>query len=440
MTMLRDRIRQLLRVSLYRNAAYLMLTSGVNSLAGFVFWAVAARLYPAEGVGLAAAAISAMGLLALLSTLGMDYSLIRFLPGSGDRARAILNSCLTLSGLLSVVLAAVFLVGLKLWSPALLRVQQNPVFFVSFIIFAVAAVYRIFAERTFVAGRRSGFALTQGLVFGLLRFIPLVALAPLFDVFGIFASWGIGLGLAAIVSIPFLLPRIQPGYRPVPTIDRKAIGSMMHFSFANYAANIFWAIPILGLPIMVVNVLGAEANAYFYVGWALGYLLVNIPVTVSLSLFAEGSHNEEQMGHNIGRSLKLVLLLIPVIAVAFAAGTKVLSVFGSAYAENATTLLWVLAVSAVPAGLNHTYFTVRRVQKRMRDVIGLSAFIAAGTMLLSYLLLPRMGIIGAGVGWLIPQTIVALAVTPALLRWRRHSAVETGPEHAPAYQKRLVTN
>ena len=440
MTLLRHRIRKLLRVSLYRNAAYLMLTSGVNSLAGFVFWAVAARLYPVEGVGLASAAISAMGLLALLSTLGMDYSLIRFLPRSGDKASTILNSCLTLSGLVSLVLAAVFLAGIKLWSPALLRVQQNPVFFVSFIIFVVAAVYRIFAERTFVAGRRSGFALTQGLVFGLLRFIPLVALAPLFDVFGIFASWGIGLGLAAIVSIPFLLPRVQPGYRPVPTIDRKAIGSMMQFSFANYGANIFWAIPILGLPIMVVNLLGAEANAYFYVGWALGYLLVNIPVTVSLSLFAEGSHNEEQMGHNISRSLKLILLLIPVIAVAFAVGNKVLSVFGSAYAESATTLLWVLAVSAIPAGLNHTYFTVRRVQKRMRYVIGLSAFIAAGTMLLSYLLLPLMGIVGAGVGWLIPQTIVAVAVTPVLLRWRRHSAVEMEPQHTPVYEKRLITN
>jgi len=437
---LRDRIGKLLRVSLYRNAAYLMLTSGANSLAGFAFWAVAARLYPAEGVGLAAAAISAMSLLALLATLGMDYSLIRFLPGSGNRARAMLNSCLTLSGLVSVALAAVFLAGLKLWSPALIRVQQNPVFFVSFVIFVVAAVYRIFAERTFVAGRRSGFALTQGLVFGLLRFIPLVVLAPLFDVFGIFASWGIGLGLAAMVSLPFLLPRVQPGYRPVPTIDRKAIGSMMHFSLANYGANIFWAIPILGLPVMVVNVLGAEANAYFYIGWALGYLLVNIPVTVSLSLFAEGSHSQEQMGRNIGRSLKLVLLLVPVIAVAFALADKVLSLFGSAYAENATTLLWVLAVSAIPAGLNHTYFTVRRVQKRMRDVIGLSAFIAVGTMLLSYLLLPVMGIVGAGVGWLVPQTIVAVAVTPALLRWRHQSAVETESRHRAVSEEGLVRN
>ena len=440
MTVLKDRIRKLLRVSLYRNAGYLMLASGVNSLAGFVFWAVAARLYPAEGVGLAAAAISAIGLLALLSTLGMDYGLIRFLPGSGDKAKNILNSCFTLSGLVSVALAVIFLAGLKLWSPALLRIQQNPVFFISFVIFALAAVYRVFAERTFIAGRRAGFALTQGLVFNLLRFIPLVALAPLFNVFGIFASWGIGLGLAVIVSIPFLIPRVQPGYRPAPKIDRKSIGNMMHFSFANYGANIFWAIPILCLPLMVVNLLGAEANAYFYVGWALGYLLVSIPVTVSFSLFAEGSHSEEQLGHNIDRSLRLLLVLVPVIAIVFLAGERVLALFGSAYAENATTLLWVLAVSAIPVGLNHTYFTVKRVQKRMRGVIGLSAFIAVVTMVLSYLLLPRVGIIGAGIGWLIPQAILAVAVTPSLLRWRHQSVVGIEQQRSPAYRKGLIAN
>ena len=433
-------VRELLRVSLYRNAGYLMLASGINSLAGFVFWAVAARLYPAEGVGLAAAAISAIGLLALLSTLGMDYGLIRFLPGSGDKAKNILNSCFTLSGLVSVALAVIFLAGLKLWSPALLRIQQNPVFFISFVIFALAAVYRVFAERTFIAGRRAGFALTQGLVFNLLRFIPLVALAPLFNVFGIFASWGIGLGLAVIVSIPFLIPRVQPGYRPAPKIDRKSIGNMMHFSFANYGANIFWAIPILCLPLMVVNLLGAEANAYFYVGWALGYLLVSIPVTVSFSLFAEGSHSEEQLGHNIDRSLRLLLVLVPVIAIVFLAGERVLALFGSAYAENATTLLWVLAVSAIPVGLNHTYFTVKRVQKRMRGVIGLSAFIAVVTMVLSYLLLPRVGIIGAGIGWLIPQAIVAVAITPSLFRWRHQSVIGIEQQRSPAYRKGLIAN
>jgi len=434
-TVLGRKVRETLRTSLYRNAAYLVLTSGLNSLSGFVFWAVAARIYPVEGVGLASAAISAMGLLALLSTLGMDYSLIRFLPGSGDRGNDILSSCLTLGGLVSVVLTVVFLAGIHWWSPALLRIQQNPVFFASFTLFALASVLKVFTERTFVAARRAGLALVQGLLFGLLRFVPLLALAPLFDVFGIFASWGIALSLAVAVGIPFLLPRVRPGYCPVPRLHLRAVGSMMRFSFANYAANIMWAIPVLGLPVLVVNRLGAEANAYFYVGWALGYLLVNIPVTVSLSLFAEGSNAGEHLARNIARSLKLLLLLVPVIAIFFLVGDEVLALFGSAYADNATSLLWVLAVSALPVGVNHTFFALRRIQGKMRDVVGLSVFITAGTMVGSYFLLPRLGIVGVGLGWLVPQAIAAAVVMPGLLRYRHGSAAEAVPQTESVYHQ-----
>jgi len=72
-------IKSLYGVSFYRNAVYLMLSSGVTAALGFVFWILAARFYSASDVGLASAIISAAGLLALLSTLGLNYGLIRFL-------------------------------------------------------------------------------------------------------------------------------------------------------------------------------------------------------------------------------------------------------------------------------------------------------------------------------------------------------------------------
>ena len=423
MTVLKERIQEFFRISFYRNAVYLMLTSGAYALTGFFFWAVAAKLYPAEGVGFAAAAISAIGLLALLSTLGLDYGLIRFLPNSGEKTNEMLNSCFTLSGLVSVALAIIFLAGLSLWSPALLFVRQNPIFLIAFLVFTAVSTFRTFTERTFVAKRRADFALAQGIIFGLLRFIPLVALAPFFHTFGIFASWGIALGVAVAVGIPFLLPRIQAGYHPVPAVNRQVIADMMRFSFTNYAANLFWAIPILGLPLMVVNLLGAESNAYFYIGWTLGYLLFSIPITISLSLFAEGSHNEAKLAGEVRRSLKFMLLLIPVIIMVFLLGDKILLLFGKAYSENATELLRILAVSSIPVGLNHIYFTMRRVQKRMKGVVGLSAFIAVITMVLSYLLLPRMGILGVGVAWLIPQIMVAVVATSTLFRYHHQRSL-----------------
>ncbi|MBA7502786.1 hypothetical protein ES706_01380 [subsurface metagenome] len=414
----REGLKSLYGISLYRNAVYLMLNSAILALTGFFFWAVAARLYPVEGVGLASAAISAMSLLAVLSTLGLTYGLIRFLPKAGEKSRDMINSCFTIGGLTSIALSLIFLAGLPFWSPALLPIREHPVFFAAFIIFAGAITFQSFTQQTFVAKRKAGFALAQGLTFGLLRFIPLVALAALFHTFGIFASWGIAASVAVAIGIFLFLPKVQAGYRPVPTIRRQAINDMMHFSFVNYAANILWAIPTYVLPLMVVNLLGAEQNAYFYIARAIASVLFMIPLAASFSLLAEGSHNEERLASDIKRSLRLILfLLIPAIIIIFFLGDKILLFFGAVYSENATRLLRILAISALPVSLNYIYFSIKRVEMKMKGVIGLSAFIAVATLALSHVLLPRMGIIGAGIAWLVSQAVVAV-VTGCKL-WRR---------------------
>ena len=368
-----------------------------------------------EGVGLASAAISAMALLALLSTLGLDYGLIRFLPNAGAKAKDMINSSFIIGGAVAIVLSLIFLAGLPFWSPALVSIREHTVFFAAFVIFIVATIFQTFARQTFVAKRRTEFALWQGLIFGLLRFIPLVALAPFFQTFGIFASWGIAVSIAMLFSIFFLLPKIQAGYRPLPAISKAAINEMLHFSFANYAANIFWAIPTCILPLMVVNILGAEQNAYFYIGWAVGSILFIIPVAASFSLFAEGSYNQEKLDEDVRRSLKLTLLIIiPAIIIIFFLGDKILLLFGTAYSENATRLLQILAISALPLSLNYIYFGVRRVEMKMKSVIAMSVSIAIATLVLSYILLPRIGIIGAGIAWLASQGIAALVVVRTL--------------------------
>ncbi len=69
-----------LRSPLYRNSIYISLSSLTTTLAGFIFWAVAARLYPAGDVGVASAIVSALNLTFQLSMLGMNFALIRFYP------------------------------------------------------------------------------------------------------------------------------------------------------------------------------------------------------------------------------------------------------------------------------------------------------------------------------------------------------------------------
>lgn len=76
----REDLKKHLSDPLFKNAYFLMLSSITSAGSGFFFWLIVARFYPAEEVGLASAIISAMGLIGMLSLLGFDISLVRFLP------------------------------------------------------------------------------------------------------------------------------------------------------------------------------------------------------------------------------------------------------------------------------------------------------------------------------------------------------------------------
>jgi len=422
-------LRGLLGVSLYRNSIYLILNSAIPAVTGFAFWMIATRLYPVENIGIAAAAISMMTLLTFLSTLGLEFGLIRFIPNAGRKANEILNSCFTSGTLVAIVLSTVFVVGLSIWAPSLIGIRQNPIFSVAFVVFTTAFTLHTLVHHVFVAKRKAGFALVQGVVFSLLRFVPLICLAGLFHTFGIFASWGIALVLAMSIGILIFLPRVQADYRPVPRISRRAISDLMRFSFGNYGASIFWMAPSLILPLMVTNLLGAESNAYFYIGWAVANIILMVPLSISLSLFAEGAHDEQKLTRDVTRSLKLILLIIvPAIAVAFLAGDKILLLFGEAYSVSSTRLLWILAMSALPASVNYIYFSVKRVQARMKSVVGLSALMALTTLILSFFLLPQWGIVGAGVSYLAAQAIPACGTGLWLIRTQNTRGARREPE------------
>ena len=56
-------LKKYLNDPLYKNSFFVMLTSISNAGFGFIFWMLAAKLYPKEDVGIATALISSMALL-----------------------------------------------------------------------------------------------------------------------------------------------------------------------------------------------------------------------------------------------------------------------------------------------------------------------------------------------------------------------------------------
>jgi len=397
------------RSALYRDSFFLMAANVSNAAFGFLFWTAAARLYQPQDVGFAAAVISAVGLLALLSALGLDYALVRFLPQS-PAPHSIISSSLTIASAGALALAVVFIGGLSVWSPALLPVRASPALASSVAAAVVLTAASGLMASTYLSRKRAGLVLAQSAIFGASKVTAAVLFAAVgLHAMGLVGAWVIGLGALAAAGVGFFLPQALGGrYRFRPVVVREVVNDMAHFAFSNYVSAVLWSAPMLLLPILITNLSGAETNAYFYVASSVGGLLVMIPTAISMSLFAHGSHDATDLVRRGIEAAKVSLaLLAPALVGVFLFGEKVLLIFGRAYSEEGTRLLWVLALSTLPLTVNFLYFSVRRVQQRMGGVIVSTVWILIVTLGLSVLLLPRIGLLGAGVAWLVAQASVA---------------------------------
>ena len=403
-------LKRYLEDPLYRNSLFLMATTAVTAGLGFFFWMIVARYYTEYEVGVAAAIISAVKLLALISILGMDIALIRFLPKAREPVEMI-NSCFTVCGIVALAVSGIFIAGLDLWSPAIVFVRGNAMFLLAFIIFAVGWPLSGIVDSVFIAKRRAEFALAKNTIFSLLK-IPLpIILVLFFHAFGIVSSWGIAIGIALIISLFLFLPRVQERYKPVLRIKLNIIKDIWKYSAGNYFVSIFSTAPSLVLPIIIVNLVSAEQTAYFYVAWMISSLLLAIPLAVSTSLFAEGVHSEEELAANARRSLRFILLLlVPAIALLVLLGKWLLLLFGEGYSSNALTLLWILGFSSLFAGVNSIYYTVLRVRDRIGELLMIRALTAITVLVASSLIAPTVGIVGIGYAWIGAQGLTSIYV------------------------------
>jgi O-antigen/teichoic acid export membrane protein len=393
---------------LFRNSFFLMANTAVLAGLGFFFWMVVARFYTEAEVGWGSAIISAISLLALLSVPGFGASLIRFLP-KAEKPQEMINTCFTISGAIAVVLAVIFVAGLDIWSPALAFIKYNMVFAAAFVLFVLVQAITGVMPSVFIARRRADFSLYRSSIFSLLK-IPLpILLVLFFHTFGIAASWGVASAVALAVALFFFVPRVLPHYKPVPGFRPGVISGMWRYSAGSYPARLFSAAPGLVLPMVVVNLLGAEQNAYFYVAWTIASLLFAIPAASARSLFAEGAHFEVDLRDNLAKTLKFVfIILVPAVIVVLLVGKWLLLLFGASYSESGLLLLRVLSVSGLFVGVNSIYATTLRVEDRLRELIFMLGFLALATLLGSYLVMPRAGLVGIGYVWLAVQGVVAI--------------------------------
>ncbi len=387
--------------SLFRNSIYLMLSTGVMAVFGFFFWIISARLYSAEQVGIGTTLISIMTLISSFSLLGLGNSLIKYLPTSIKKNEEI-NTSFTLVGLTSIFISIFFLVFLKIFSPSLLFVRESIIFSLLFILFIVFSSLNTISESAFIAYRSSKFVLIINTISSIAKLILPIFLVAL-GAYGLVASMGIAMAVTTLFSMVFLI--LHFNYSPKPIIERTVVKKMINFSLGNYVASFIGGLPVMILPILITNSIGAKFSAFFYLDMMIANLLYIIPLATSQSLFAEGSYGEIELKVHLKKATKIIsIIIIPAIILTFIFGKYILLAFGKEYSSEGIVFLQILAISGIFISINRIGNSIFYIKHKIKLMI-LVNFLGTLTILSLSIIFMHNNLLGIGVGWLLGQGI-----------------------------------
>ncbi len=399
------------------NAVFLWASTIVGSLTGFLFWNLAARLYTHGDVGVASAVISLALLLTGIAGLGFGSGIVRYFFTDKD-PQGLLNTVLTFTFLSSCLFGVVCVMGLGIWSPSLLLLQQFlPL--VVFLLLVIATTQNLVFQMVFLSLKKAD------ITFGILTFLNVIRLVFILILRPVSAQ-GIIISLTAATLLSnlfgfFAVKRLLPPYRFKPAISGEILARLVPFSLANGIADFIYRLPALAGPIFVLESLGEETGAHFYIAWIIGAALIAPGFSFAQSAFAEGAADPLRLRNVIRRSMtRSILVTLGLSAVLAILAAWVLSLFGSGYPQ-ATSLLQWLCLAAPFAAVNCVFLTAFRVQNRLGILILLNVLITA-VFFAPLVFLHGWELSAVGVTWTCSQILVTCIATAIYMQSRPPSA------------------
>ncbi len=405
------------RAPLYRNAYALILSDLTTSALGLAYWALAARGYTTDQVGLNSLAISTMALLAGVSQLTLMGLLLRFIPHAGYATGRLVAGVYLGAAAGTVVAGLLFLYGLD---PIAVKVFDGYDHVFKLALVAAAVTWCVFSlQDNALAGlRAAGWVPIKNVIYCLAKIGLLAALAISPGDFGIFASWVLP---AAVLLIPgnlLMFGRLIPRHAKATAADATKLvrGQLVRYAAGDSLGSIFNLMSVALLPLIVTHKAGTTANAYFYLPWTVAYSLQLVAYNLGTSLTVEGAADEAELSRYSRKMLVyMVRLLVPLAIVVALGAPLILRVFGESYEREGTQLLQLLALAPIPSLVTILVMAVARVQGRTTLIASIRGLLCVLLLGLSLVLVPQMGIVGAGVASLLANTVVAIVVGLPLL-------------------------
>jgi O-antigen/teichoic acid export membrane protein len=409
MNRVRGILRRLGEESLFRNSVYIMGITASTSLLGFGFWVLAARTLPTEEVGRSAALISAMLFVSVFTNLGLGQVFVSRLASRdpGREWSLTVTTGIVVAAIVSLVAGAMAAVLLPVLIPTLKGGLSSATFLLLPLGVTGAACslvidYACIAERH---ARQAFVRNTQAALFRLALLAPVSAM-PGDETMWILALWAASFLLIDAIAIFRVLPSL--GHRFAPTLDgwRTELHAMKRLIAGHQTINLGAQASTYLLPVIVSARLGPTQNAYFYTTFMLATALFFIAPAIGNALFAEGAHEPQHLDRDLRRAGRYIAILAgPPALVLLVAGPQILRVFGEAYAEAGSGLLRILVAAATFDAVLQLSVAVLRVRHRLQDAAvatWIMLFVGIGA---TWLLLPPLGLEGAGVGWTLGKAV-----------------------------------
>jgi O-antigen/teichoic acid export membrane protein len=398
---------------LYRTGYYLIVGTGITSLLGVAFWALAAHTYSARDVGLDAAAISAMTLVSGACSLDLTAVFVRYLPIAGDAAHKLVSRSYAVTVALSLIFGLAAALSSSLWSTKLAFLGGGG-WLVGFTLATAATTVFTLEDGVLTGLQAARWIPLENSLYSLAKLVLLVCLTGLLPGAGPFVAWNLPLVPVVFVVNYFIFRRLISRRSAPGTLNRREVVAM---TASNHGGNLLALAGTLYLPVLVANLAGAASAAYFYVPWLISLSLQLIAINVMASLTVEAALDPSRLRtlarRSLGHSLRLVVPLVVLAAVVAPWG---LLAFGHAYSHAGTGLLRWLALAAVPNVVVSLGITVARIEHRGWIVVAVQGVNSAIVITLSALLLHHHGIASVGLAWAASQTLVAAVLFATILR------------------------
>lgn len=412
------------------NTVALIVSTASTGVLGLAFWAVVARLFPAQEVGLASALITSAVLLSTMSTLGIDVLYERFLPVAGTRAPLLLKRGFLLVAAAGVLVGSV-LVAVGPRDPLFQSGWAMATFPLMVLTLAVFALLDKAAAGLGVAR----WAAVKNLAHAVAKLAAVAALAIWEQAVTIVLSWTLTAGVAALCTYAVLHRRSRTHPRWQRAADLPPKRQVWSYFGSSFGIASLWSIGPLVVPLIVVTQIGPVANAHFAVTWAMVsalYLMMHLVVSPYVAEVAAHPNQVRSL------SWRMVSMLVAVAFLASAGlllvGPLMLSLAGDEYRSEGGDLLLLAAAFLPLSAVSAAFEGFARVQRKLALYLSVQALVTVVILVGSWFGTRALGVTGVGWAYLAAEGLSALILIGPAIRWLhrvgRDPAAVPGPDPA----------